>query len=136
MTLHHVTYEINKSLLVRELEFWSLLGFAPTGLRRRSRKQPPIHWLIGGDHDHAVELLPVSEPHILGLGHIALVVPERRWYIAGVMAERYGHQYEVCSAGQHFDFGLHAFFHSPSGHVVELFTYKKGLKSGPPLEER
>lgn len=131
--IHHLTFEIDKKLLTEELEFWSLLGFAPTGLRRRSRKQPPIHWLVGGDHGHAVELLPVDVPRVSHLGHVAFAVPQRRWQIATQRAAQLGIYRERCD---HFDFGQHCYLKSPSGHMVELFTNNKALKAGPPLEER
>jgi hypothetical protein len=134
--MHHLTYEIDERLITQELEFWSAIGFTPYGSRRRKRGNPPFYfyWCIGGDHGHAIELLPVSEPHLWGLGHVAYCVPLRRWEIALKAAARWAIRCELNP--QYYDFGLHAFLHSPSGHVVEMFTNQRALKAGPSLEVR
>lgn len=133
--IHHVTYEIDKKLIAEELQFWSMLGFNPTGLRRRSRKQPPIHWLVSGDETHAVELIPVrlgDDPRPpQGLGHVAFSVSAREWEIVLIKA-RQGANFEIKT----YPKGIHGFFESPTGHMVEVFPYYYAIKAGPPLEEK
>lgn len=135
--IHHVTYEVDKRLIAQELDFWAIVGFAPAafGPRRRSRRQPVIHWLIGGDHGHAIELLPVETPRVWHLGHVALSVPQRRWEITTDGLERCGFLVEDASDKYGGKFGQHAYAKSPTGHVIELFTNRMALKWGPPLED-
>jgi hypothetical protein len=131
--IHHVTFEVSKGCITKELEFWSLLGFNPTGLRRRTRKQPPIHWLICGDETFAVELIPVDVGPLpddsQGVGHLCLELGARRWEIASLGMRRFTHRFDP-----HPDWKHHAFTTSPSGHVVEICAFANSIKSGPPLE--
>lgn len=131
--IHHITYEVEKSKLADEKLFWSCLGWTETGLRRRSRKQPPIQWLVNGDEDFAIELIPVGQlhrPFPPDLGHICLSMGQRRWQIARDQARLF---HFLCE--EHPEWGSHAFFHSPQGYIVEAAEALKSIKSGPPLEE-
>lgn len=130
--IHHVTIEVSKRWITQELEFWSLLGFNPTGLRRLSRKQPPIHWLVCGDESHAVELLPVDEPSNQGLGHLCYELDERRWHI---MCFGLGGSCHVRAekAKPHFC-QQRVFLHSLSGTTVEVLLGRPSIKAGPPIE--
>lgn len=130
--IHHVTYEIDKAKVAQELAFWSCLGFNPTGLRRRSRKQPPIHWILCGDEGHAIELLPVEKPATWGLGHVCYALDQREWEIAWKQVKNFEIEHEVAS--NHFGH-RRLFLHSPSGHPVEVIQGRVSLKAGPPLEE-
>jgi hypothetical protein len=130
--IHHITYEVNKIYLTQELDFWNLLGFTPTGLRRRTRKQPPIHWLVAGDESHAIELLPVEEPVVQGKGHVCYCLDQRRWEILAFGLGRLRWEVEQTTA---FFGHKRVFLHSPSGHVVELMLGDATTKAGPPLEE-
>lgn len=130
--IHHVSYEVFNNLTAQELSFWSCFGFHPTGLRRRSRKQAPIHWLVCGDEAHAVELLPVDEPSPQGLTHVAYVLPQRRWEIATKEFERFGVDIEPAQPHLgHERFTVQA----PSGYHVEILKGSPSLKAGPPLTE-
>lgn len=126
--IQHVAYEIDRDKVAEELLFWSMLGFNPTGLRRLSRKQPPIHWLVCGDESHAVELLPVDRAAIQGLSHVAYAVSQRQWEITLIKA-RQGANFQIKT----YEKGLHGFFEAPSGYCVELITYYWPVKAGPPL---
>lgn len=135
-SLHHLTYEVDEKQLVQELEFWAAVGFCPCafGPRRRSRKQPIIHWLTGGDFPWAIELLPVATPYVQQLGHVCFVVSERRLEVAAKTGEDFG--YKVEREGEGYpNLGKQVFMHSPTGHTVELITNKRALKCGPPLQE-
>lgn len=132
MSIHHIALEVDSSRIAEELEFWSFLGLGPVGLRRVGRGEPVIHWLTGGDHNFAVELLPVDLPKLGSLSHLALSVPDRRLEIAS-RAEAFGHRCELDSS--QFDFGQRLFLQSPTGHLVEAFTNSKALKAGPPLQD-
>jgi hypothetical protein len=132
--IHHLTYEVDKTLIAQEERFWGLLGFTHTGLRRRSRKQPPIHWLVCGDEGHAVELLPVGYRPPQSLGHVAYELDQRRWEIMALgLGGSMDIKYE--EASPHFG-QKRAFLHSPSGIVVEILLGRASVKAGPPLEEK
>lgn len=131
--IHHITYEVDKRLLSQELDLWSILGFNPTGLRRRTRKQPPIHWLVCGDENTAVELLPVDKRPHQGLGHVSFTLDLRRWQIVTIGLERLTWMWAE-DASDYFG-NKRMFLHSPSGYKVELILGNPPIKAGPPLEE-
>lgn len=117
----------------QELSFWACFGYHPTGLRRRTRKQPVIHWLVCGDETHAVELLPVDMPSPKGLAHVCLSLGQRRWEIATAELGRFDFKFEF--AAKHFGC-FRLFAEAPSGYNVEaLLTEHNQIKAGPPLEE-
>lgn len=132
--IHHVTLEVDKKQITWELQFWAFLGFNPTGLRRRSRKQPPIHWLVCGDESHAIELLPVDDPQTWGRGHLCYEIDQRRAQILAVHAA--GLPMVKIERASDFFGNERRFLHSPSGHVVEvIYCNAVSIKAGPPLEE-
>lgn len=132
--IHHLAFEIDKNKIPEELSFWACLGYHPTGLRRRTRKQPPIHWLVCGDENHAIELLPVENPSPQGLAHVCLSLDRRRWEIATAELQTM-HPLPIEYGESHH--GAPRFFvKSPSGYYIEgIQTTCNQLKAGPPLQE-
>lgn len=127
MKLHHITFEVEKTLIADEERFWGLLGFQPTGLRRRSRKQPPIHWLVSSEGT-AIELIPTI-PRV-DLAHICFVDGNFDLTIRKLF--EFSIRFDEASA--YFGF-KRAFVHSPGGHTIELLSGSPSIKAGPPLEE-
>lgn len=131
--IHHLAFEVDKKKIAEELSFWACFGYHPTGLRRRSRKQPPIHWLVCGDEGHAVELLPADEPRLWGLGHVCLSLDQRRWEIAIRELARYFPD-TVEPGIPRFNVQCNFAF-SPTGHVVEFMqSMTCSIKAGPALQ--
>jgi hypothetical protein len=128
--IHHLTFDVQKHLLVKEIEFWSCLGWNPTGLRRRTRKQPPINWLVCGGEKTAIELIAVDAAMIQGVGHTCIELGQRRYEITTQMLARFQHEFQP-----HHSWKEHGFALSPTGHTIEIAANLQGPKAGPPLEE-
>lgn len=128
--IHHLTFDVQSQLMTREIEFWSCLGWTPTGLRRRTRKQPPIHWLLSHGESAAVELIAIDRPAIQAVGHVCVELGQRRWEIATQHLAQFQHEYQA-----HDSWKDHGFAMSPTGHVIEIAANLKSIKAGPPLEE-
>ena len=113
MTLQHVSLELARADVPRELEFWTLLGFErvepPGELGERSA------WVQRDGTQ--IHLLFADEPVVPTQGHSAVVAED--WDAAIARLREAGHDPE--ERKRHWG-AARAFVHTPAGHLVEVMA--------------
>lgn len=113
MTLQHVSLEVRREDVPRELRFWELLGF--TEVEPAGTLGEIASWVQRGPTQ--IHLLFADDPVVPPSGHAAVVVDDFDATVGALLEAGLTPKERTRHWG-----AARAFVHSPAGHTVELMA--------------